>query len=819
MIWERGLAHDITYALRQMRQSPGFTTVAVLTLALGIGANTAVFSVIEAVILRPLPYVHPERLALLTDTQDPENGGFLLKDLQLLRTRKNNFSDIAFYYRDSGFSTVTLTIGHEPESVQGAFVSSNLFSTLGVAPALGRVFNFEEETRRNRVAILSHGLWARGFGLSPQVIGTDIDVDGESFQVIGIMPSTFQFPGKDQQFWAPITTNRYWSDPSLTQTDPSHSRYAYERWQAVGRLAEGIPLEQAQAEMTTVLWQLSETDSDPNRGSGIAVRPLHVTVGATTKRSLLVLFVAVFFVLLISCSNVANLMLARGAGRGRELAIRTALGAGRARLARQVLTESMLIGLMSGIAGVTLASVALHSLIAVAPGDIPRIGEASLDARVLGFAVALSLLAALAFGSAPAWKLSRNNPSDSLKSGIGQAAHRGFRSRSALVMFQFALAMVLLAGTGLLVRSFLAARHVDPGFQPQRAITMSITLPEKSTGSRSAFYDAELERVKSLPGVESAGEVDTLFQLGDVSDLGLRAIEGRSPEPRERWTPLSWAAVRGDYFQAMGTPLLRGRYFGPEDSSHSSLVAIIDESMANRYWPHQNPLGKRFKGQDARGQNDDWVTVVGVVRGTHLSGLERSPIPHVFEPSTQAIDGDRTPFLIVRASGDPEMLAGALRGAVRALNATAMISRATTLEQALVEQLSARRFQASMLGLFSLTALMLAGLGILGLMHYLVLQRTKEIGIRAALGARSTDVVRLVLLEATRLALWGTVIGVCAAAMLTQFMASLLFGVRPIDPLTFIGAPLVLFVIALAASLIPARHATRVDPIVALRCE
>jgi predicted permease len=386
-------------------------------------------------------------------------------------------------------------------------------------------------------------------------------------------------------------------------------------------------------------------------------------------------------------------------------------------------------------------------------------------------------------------------------------------------MFQFALAMVLLAGTGLLVRSFLAARHVDPGFQPQRAITMSITLPEKSTGSRSAFYDAELERVKSLPGVESAGEVDTLFQLGDVSDLGLRAIEGRSPEPRERWTPLSWAAVRGDYFQAMGTPLLRGRYFGPEDSSHSSLVAIIDESMANRYWPHQNPLGKRFKGQDARGQNDDWVTVVGVVRGTHLSGLERSPIPHVFEPSTQAIDGDRTPFLIVRASGDPEMLAGALRGAVRALNATAMISRATTLEQALVEQLSARRFQASMLGLFSLTALMLAGLGILGLMHYLVLQRTKEIGIRAALGARSTDVVRLVLLEATRLALWGTVIGVCAAAMLTQFMASLLFGVRPIDPLTFIGAPLVLFVIALAASLIPARHATRVDPIVALRCE
>ncbi|HKR85741.1 MAG TPA: ABC transporter permease, partial [Terriglobales bacterium] len=714
---------------------------------------------------------------------------------------------------------ITLTIGPEAESVQGAFVSSNLFSVLGVAPIIGRVFNFDEETRRDRVVVLSHGLWARRFGLSPHVIGTNINIDGNSFQVIGIMPPTFQFPARDQQFWAPITTNRYWNDPSLTRIDPTHSRYAYERWQAVGRLAEGVHFVQAQAEMTTVLSRLSESDPDPNRGSGIAVLPLHVTLAATTKRALVVLFVAVFFVLLIACSNVANLMLARGAVRGRELAVRTALGAGRGRLARQALTESTFIALISGIAGVTLASVALHYLITVAPWDIPRIGEARLDADVLAFAAALSLLAALTFGCAPAWKLSERNPSESLRSGIGYEARSGLRTRSALVISEFALALVLLAGTGLLVRSFFAARHVDPGFQPQLALTMSVSLPGGSTNARNALYDAELERAKSLPGIAWAGEVDALFELEGVSNLGLRAIEDRTPEPRERWTPLSWVAVRGDYFQAMGTPLLRGRYFGPEDSPYSSLVAIIDQSMAKRYWPNEDPLGKRFKGQDPRGRNDDWLTVVGVVRDTHRGGLERSPIPHVFEPSTQAIDGERTPYLIVRTDADPQTLTGELRGAVRSLSSTAIISGVTTLQEELDEQLSARRFQTLVLGLFSVTSVGLAGLGILGLMHYSVSQRTKEIGIRAALGARPTDVLRLVLSEAARLALWGAVIGVGAAVLLTRFMASLLFGVRPIDPLAFIGAPLLLLIIALAASLIPAHRATKVDPMLAMRYE
>jgi putative ABC transport system permease protein len=440
-----------------------------------------------------------------------------------------------------------------------------------------------------------------------------------------------------------------------------------------------------------------------NRGSGITVRPLHVTLAASTHRALLILFVAVFFVLLISCSNVANLLLARSATRERELAVRTALGAGRGRLARQVLTESAFIALISGIAGVTLASVALHYLVTLAPADIPRIDEARLDAGVLAFAAVISVLAALIFGSAPAFRCSDGNPAESLKSGIGPVAHSGARTRSALVITEFALAFVLLAGTGLLVRSFLAARDVDPGFEPQRALTMSISLPAASSNSRNLFYDAELERVKSLPGVESAGEVDALFELDGISNLGLRAIEGRTPEPRERWTPLSWVAVRGDYFQAMGTPLLRGRYFGPEGGPNSSLIAILDESMAKRYWPNEDPIGKRFKGQDPRGQNDDWLTVIGVVRDTHRNGLERSPIPHVFEPSTQAIDGDRTPYLIVRTRSDPQTLAGELRSAVRSLSSSAIVSGVTTLQQELDEKLSARRFQTSMLGLFCVT--------------------------------------------------------------------------------------------------------------------
>src|SRR6266700_1341071 len=451
-----GVLQDVRYALRQLRKSPGFAAVVVITLAVGIGANSAIFSVIEAVMLRPLPYKDPKQLMLLADSQDPENGGLLLKDINSLRSQSRRFSNIAFYYRDSGFSNVTLSAGTEPELVQGAFVSSNFFPVMGVAPALGRVFAPDEESRREHVVILSHALWIRRFGASRDAIGKDLPIGGVKYRVVGVMPATFEFPAPDQQFWAPVTTNRYCDDPSLMKIDASHSRYAYERWQAIGRLTNNTSFIEAQAEMNTIFPRLSQADPDQNRGPGITVTPLRVVLSGNTRLALIVLFCAVFFVLLISCSNVANLALARAASREREIAVRTALGAARVRLARQLLTESVVVALFSGVLGLVLASMGLRILIAFAPPGIPRIEEARLDLGVFAFALAISLLAAVAFGFAPTWKVSRKDPSDSLKNGGGLRARSAVRIRAALVAIVFALAVAVVAGAGLLVRSFLA---------------------------------------------------------------------------------------------------------------------------------------------------------------------------------------------------------------------------------------------------------------------------------------------------------------------------------------------------------------------------
>lgn len=547
--------------------------------------------------------------------------------------------------------------------------------------------------------------------------------------------------------------------------------------------------------------------------------PVSVRFSGHTRLGLLVLSGAVFLVLLIACSNVASLVLARGSSRERESAVRTALGAGRGRLARQLLTESAVLALLAGLAGLLLASEGVRLLIALAPPGIPRIEQAGVDRGVLAFTVSISLLAAFISGFAPALRVLRKDPIVWLRPGdrTGKQVHT--RTRSALVVAEFSLAVVLLAGTGLLLRSFLALRAVDPGFRPESVLTMNIALPSGSPESRSAFYDAILERVQNLPDTKAVAEVDSLFELANVSNLGLRAIEGKVAEPKDQWTPLSWVSIRGDYFRAMGTPLLRGRYFGPKDVSNSALVAIVDESMARRYWPGEDPIGKRFKGQDQRGQNDDWITVVGLVRDMRRSGVENSPFPHVFEPAEQGVDVARTPYLVVRTSGDTRMIAGELRSTVRSLSDSAILSSVTTLEQELDEQLSPRRFQTWLLGIFSVIALLLAALGIFGLMHYSVAQRTPEIGIRTALGARPGDVLHLILAEAAKLAFLGIAIGIGGALVLTRFIASLLFAVRPADPLTFAGVPILLASVALLASYIPARRAMRIDPMVALRYE
>ena len=648
------LGQDLRYAVRTLRKSPAFTVIAAGTLALAIGANTAIFSVIEAVMLRPLPYRQPERLALLAD-------GTTYTDFQAWKSQAHTFEDMAVYYRQGGRTRVTLTGAGEPEMVEGGFISSNFFPLMGVAPRAGRWFTLDEETRRERVAVLSYGLWSRRFGSSPEAVGKVLSVDGMDSVVVGVMPPTFQFPASDVQFWAPITTNRTWGE--IIPFDPNYSRYAYARWDVIARLKPGVAMSQAQAEMAAINTRLDQATPDRNRARSIKPVPLRINLSGNTRVAFYVLFGAVSFVLLIACTNVANLVLARGAARGREMAVRTALGAGRARLVRQVFTESALLALISGSSGVVLATFGIRALVAFGPPDIPRLGEAALDPGVLGFALAVSMLSAMIFGLFPALKVSRCDPQGSLKSGgRGVSGAAGLtRTRSLLVVLEFALAVMLLAGAGLLMRSFLAVQAVDPGFRPEHVLTMRITTPASTSAvQRAALDELTLERVRAIPSVQAVGAiVGLLGRVGPSGNFGLRSVEGRAPEPEAQWTPLTWTTIRGDYFQAIGGRLLEGRFFTDQDRKDSPLVAIVDESMARRFWPGEDPIGKRFKGFDLRGKNDDWLTVVGVVADIRQNGREYQPPALIYQWYRQS--EQTTADLVVRTAGDPKALAATLR--------------------------------------------------------------------------------------------------------------------------------------------------------------
>jgi putative ABC transport system permease protein len=810
---------DLCYGARMLRRNPGFTTVAILSLALGIGANTAIFSVLYAVLLRPLPYRDSNHLVtIFSRGMDDPKEPFSLDDFAILKSQSQSFEAMTVFYKNTGFSRVNLTGQEEPEVVQGGFVSADFFPLLGIAPQMGRFFTPEEETQRNRVVILSQGLWNRRFGGAPGVIGRMLRIDGADFQVIGVMPATFQLPARDTQFWAPITTNRHWLDRPVR--DNTHARGFYARWNVIARLKSDVSLQQAQAEMNILAKRLEEIDPDLNKGHGVNALPLRVELNGNTSLALFMLLAAASFVLLIACGNVANLILARGISREREMAIRTALGAGRVRLIRQLFTESLMLSMLSGCLGVYLAAVGVPALIALAPPDIPRLEESGLDSMVLAFTLGISLLAAIICSLVPAWKISRIDPGKSLKPGGGrQSGAIAFgRARSLMVIAEFALSVILLAGAGLLIRSLLTVQGVGPGFEPEHALTMRITLPANMQAMRkSAFLDSVVERVRALPGVEAAGAIDGLFQLGAASNLGLRSVEGRIVEPREQWTALTWKTVSGEYLQAMGAPLLRGRFFSDEDGPNSPLVAIINESMARRYWPNEDPIGKRFKGQDKRGHNDDWLTVIGLVGDMRSHGLEHQPTPYVFEWSKQsgAIPSD----LVVRITGATPQFAPTLRSAVRSLDQTTILSKVTTMEEQLSEQMAPRRFQTSLLALFSIIALALASVGVYGVMRYMVVQRTHEIGIRMALGAGVRDVLRLIIGEGVKLALVGALIGLGGAWALTRSLKSLLFGVSPTDPITFIVIILLLALVVILACWIPAWRATKVDPLVALRCD
>ncbi len=808
------LLQDLRYGLRMLVKDPGFTAVAALALALGIGANTAIFTVLNAVILRPLPYRDPGRLAVLwTDN--------LRKNLHEERTSYPNFQDWKrqnHVFEDMAFCssfTVNLPGGDRPDRVMAARVTSNLFSMVGVSPILGHTFTAEDEARGNRVIVLSYGLWQRRFGSSHEVLGKTLEIDGAPGVVIAVMPAIFQLPGSEVQFWEPHAMFPGWNKTELERGVPS----GY----VVGRLKPGVSLRQAQADMNVVgsrlVRQYPDLAGNPDfSGFAVNIVPLSVQlIGKQVRLALWLLFAAVVLVLLIACADVASLLLARAAGRQRELAVRTALGAGRRRLMRQLLTESVLLSFTSGGLGLALAAFGVRTLVGLAPQDIPRLDQVGIDHAVFAFSLVLSTLAGILFGLAPAWKVAKSDPQNSLKKGDrGLAGSLGIRrAHGLLVIGEYALAIVLLAGAGLLIRSLLRVQAVDPGFRPERVLIARVVQSSvKPEAQWAELYPQALVRIMAIPGVQSAGAIDNFFFQSNPDDTIIP--EGQTVSAaRVAAEQVMDDGVSVDYFRAVGAPLLKGRFFSQQDGPNSPRVAIINQTLARRFWPSEDSLGKRFRFGFQK-PSDPWISVVGVVGDMRRGGLTRVPVSQAFLPLTQ--DPARGMDFVVRAASDPP-LAAAVRNAINSVDKTVPVFNVSTLDQQLHEQTGPMRFETTLLGAFATLAMVLAALGIYGITSYSVAQRTHEIGVRMALGARRADVLTLVLGRGLRLSIAGVGIGLVGAAALTRFLSSLLYEVKATDWITYLVASVALTAVAVIACHVPARRATQIDPMVALRYE
>ncbi len=802
---------DIGYSIRVLTKSPGFTSIVIITLALGIGANTAIFSLVNAVLLRALPFRDPQRLVSITKPVGPGGGlpGLAGYEYLAWKDKSSSFEDLAAY-TDNNFNLIGQG---EPERISCAQVSASLFTTLGVQPLRGRTFLAEEDRPgQDQVAIVSERFWERRYGRAESLVGSTLQLDDKNYTIVGIMPDGFRFPGQFE-IWLPLAL-----DP-IKETQGEFISLV----QVSGRLKAGATLQQAQTEVSLISRQAATDVKAALPASTLEVHPLHQELVAGVRLTLLVLWGAVGLVMLLACANVANLMLSRTVSRQREMAVRAAVGARRWQLVRQLLAESLVLGIAGGAIGLLLAvwgTRAIASLVpegfASAVHDLNAIG---LDWRIFGFTLALSLLTGVIFGLVPALTGSRPDLLRALRnSGVRHLMSFGLRSmRGWLVVTELALALILLLGAGLLVRSFQQLNAIDLGFDRENVLTARVNLPRsvyRAGSQTSAFYQQLFERIKSLPGVTSSGAINHT-PLSGFGIIAFTGVEGNPPPNQEKDHPIGIGSVSPDYFQTMKIPLLSGRVYDTRDTADGAKVAIVNQAFARRYFPNADPLGKRvgFGCKDGLCR-----TIVGVVGDVKQESITDAVTPELYLPFSQMPMNSMTLFL--RTNGaNPSDLARALRSEVLAIDKNQPVFDVKTLDQRVGETIAASRSLMFLFSGFALLAMALAVVGIYGIISYAVSQRTREIGIRMALGARAADVLRMVLKSGMMLVLAGVAIGIAGALALTRFLASLLFGVTPTDVLTFVVVSIVLIAAALIACLVPARRATKVDPLEALRYE
>jgi putative ABC transport system permease protein len=795
---------DFRFSLRSLLKRPGFTAIVLIALGLGIGANTAIFSLVNAVILQPLPYRDPDRLISVYGTRNRSTQGSV-GPTDFLDYRSQNKTFEQFAASSSMMLPMNLTGSGEPERLSASAITGNYFDTFGVRPALGRGFSLEnEKIGQDHVTVLSHAFWQTRFGGDPNIVNKTINLDGKAYEVLGVMPAEVVLP-QPAQLWVPLNFD---ADPEMKMRN---ARFLL----SIGRLKEGVTLDQAQTDTDLIAAQLEQQYPDSNTGWSLRLIPLREILVGGSRTMLFILFGAVGFVLLIACANVANLLLVRAAARQKEIAMRTALGASRLRIVRQMITESLLLAIFGGAFGALLAVAGVKLLVSLGEDNIPRTANVKIDATVLAFTLIISLATGLLFGLAPAIRAMKENLVDALKDGIrgGSEATVKNRTRSLLVVFESAIAVMLLIAAGLLIRSLVALQNVDPGFDPNNVLTLRVDLsrqkyntPEKA----STFFEQLETRVAGLPGVEAVGLITDLPLSGEARDMPYR-VEGRPATSDTAF--VDFRRVNKNYFSAMRIPLRRGRNFTEQEVRQSDQAIVVSQAFVDSVFPNEEALGKRLIIWS--GIRDEPYEIIAIVGDTRYQSLQGEPSATMYVPTREFLFVN----LVIRTQGDPLSLVGGVRKEVNALDPDQPIAAIRPMTEWVAMSAAGARYRTTLLGLFALLAMILAATGIYGVMSYSVAQRTQEIGVRMALGARPLDVLKLVVRQGMMLALIGAIVGLAGALALTRVMSSLLFGVTERDPITFVAVAALLIVVAFISCFVPAHRATRVDPLIALRCE